>query len=205
MMSMRDHVREIGGWIIQRLDNVSSALEKAIRSPEDEERRRGHVLRDREQRLHVPLYDTWQSWTRDAMESSRIFMGSSTPCPDVTNYEGQGALPADQRFKIKRVGIQVEASSPELKAVVERGVSATLFIASRWEGQWTAEYLRAEGGFVRIAGDILIPPRHNFYVQLDFGSEAYRALQAVKGVVGPGCGWARVKVTLDGILTRTAV
>jgi hypothetical protein len=204
MLSVRDRVREIGGWVVQQLDKASSTLEKAIRSPEDEERRQVRVIRNKEQRIHQPFYDTWCSWARDSLESPRLFMGSSTPCKDLTNYEGQGAFPADQRFAVKRVGIQVEASSPELKAVVERGVSATLLISSRWMGQWTAEYLRAEGGFVRIGKDIPIPARNNFYIQLDFSSEAYRALKAVKDVVGPGCGWARVKVTLDGILTRAA-
>lgn len=203
MMSMRDHVREIGGWIIQRLDNASSALEKAIRSPEDEELRQKRSLRNKEQRLHMPYYDTWRSW-EDGLDRCNLFSRGMCGDQTVSNFEGHGTLPADQRFKVKRVGIQVEASTPELQAVVERGTSATLFIAGRGEGQWTAEYLKAEGGFVRIASDIRIPARHDFYVEVKFSSEAFRALHNVIGVQGPGCGWARVKVTLDGILTRAA-
>ena len=190
--------------IWEKLRHVTTAALNLLDrcEPADEPKPPHHVqIVDCAERLQVPYYDTWRSWV-EGTEQSRLFSAAYAGDSTKTNFYGAGAFPAGQTFTVRRVGIQVEASSPELQATVTRGVVAQLVVANKRMCEMSAEYLRAIDGFVVVGRTIHLAPLTNFCVELEFSAEARQTLDRIKGAVGPGCGWARVKVTLDGILKR---
>lgn len=148
---------------------------------------------------HQPFDDTWRSWV-EGPKKLRLFLDGMTE-EQKSNMMCPGMFPADQGFRIARVEVAIEASSQELQSLFVRETTIKLLVADRY--MITLRARKALGG-MNLLKEIEISPRQGFYVELAFGPEAQQAAAALERKVGPGAGWVEIRVTLDGMQTRSA-